>query len=160
MKKYLFFSILSLILLLPLPASAIKRLHVNPINIASRLVMQQDSSQVAATLEYYGYTPSPSDSHGNLKEDTLTPDNFSVFSHPDGSIIRFAYLDHSDKYNYPTLQVYTKQSRPEIEKKLQELDYKKVGNHYENILSKYSKYLTKCTFGPGKFLTFDRKKKQ
>lgn len=156
MKKQLFFCILSLIFLLPLPVQAIKRISANPINIASRLVLQPDSAKVASTLEYYGYTYSPNTETQAQLADT---DGYAVFTHPNGSIIRFAYLDRSDKQNYPTIQVYTKQSRAETEKKLKELDYKKNGNYYENILSKYSRYLTKCTFGPGKFLTFDRKKK-
>lgn len=162
MKKQFIIYLLSFIILQALPAQAIKRINANPINIASQLVLKQDSAEVASTLEYYGYTHTP-----NYTTQSPTPqapfadtDGFTVFSNPDGSIIRFAYLDNTDKQNYPIIQVYTKQSRTETEKKLQELDYKKNGNHYENILSKHSRYLTKCTFGPGKFLTFDRQKKQ
>lgn len=146
MKKYLIFSVLSLVFIASLPARAIKRITANPINIASRLVLQPDSAEVASTLEYYGYSYSPNTETQAQLADIW--DTAATFTYPDGSIIRFAYLDRVDKQNYPTLQVYTKQSRAETEKKLQELDYKKNGNHYENILSKYSRYLTKCTFGP------------
>nr|MDE6697279.1 hypothetical protein [Muribaculaceae bacterium] len=136
------------IILKELPAEAVKRMIVNPVNIASQLVLKQDSATVASTLEYYGYTIHPSQ------------EGYTVFKHSDGSVIRFVYQNPDPKQSYPTIQVYTKSAKPQIEKVLSELNYKRVGNHYETTTSKYSTYLTKCTFGPGKFLTFDRKKKQ
>lgn len=168
MKKNLIFCILSLIFLLPIPAEAVKRMTANPVNIASRLVLKQDSATVASILEYYGYTAVthtvPSADTATQSQTQQAPltdtDGFAVFSHPDGSIIRFAYLNPDPKQAYPTIHVYTKSTKPQIEKILSELDYKKAGNHYEATISKYSTYLTKCTFGPGKYLTFDRKKKQ
>ncbi|MDE6696180.1 MAG: hypothetical protein K2K25_04820 [Muribaculaceae bacterium] len=147
MKKYLSFFLLSFIIIQALPAEAVKRITANPVNIASRLVIKQDSAKVASTLEYYGYTHQPSQ------------EGYTVFKHSDGSVIRFAYQNQDSKQSYPTIQVHTNTTKPKIEKTLSDLDYKKAGNHYETAASKYSSYLTKCTFGPGKYVTFDRKKK-
>ncbi|MDE6638038.1 MAG: hypothetical protein K2K32_07380 [Muribaculaceae bacterium] len=148
MKKYLNFFLLLFIIIQALPAEAVKRITVNPVNIASQLVLKQDSATVASTLEYYGYTHQP------------CQDGYTVFKHSDGSVIRFAYQNSDSKQSYPTIQVHTKSTKPQIEKILSELNYKKSGNHYEATTSKYSTYLTKCIFGPGKYVTFDRKKKQ
>ncbi len=129
----------------------IKQIHANPINIASRLIFQQDSAAVASTLEYYGYTHQsqtpPSGGRG------------ASFSHPDGTIITFSFPQTDEKYPHPTIQVYSKTSRPQTEKILSELGFKKNGDHYENIMSKYSQYFTKCAFGPVNSVTFERKKK-
>ncbi len=157
MKKHLIFNILSLIFIISsLPAQAIKRITANPINIASRLILQPDSAEVAATLEYYGYTLQ---SQSPLKPETLTPETSgsAIFTHPDGSTITVTFPTHS---SHPTIQVYTKTSKPQIEKILYELDYKKVGNHYEAPTSKYSTYLTQCTIGSGNAVIFTRQKKK
>ncbi len=132
-------------------AVPIKQIHANPINIASRLIFQQDSAAVASTLEYYGYT-----------QQSQTPPSGgpgASFTHPDGTTILFSFPNTEEKHTHPTVQVYSKTTRPQTEKILSELDFKKNGDHYENIMSNYSQYLTKCTFGPGNSVTFERKKK-
>ena len=161
MKKYLIFSILSLVFIASFPAQAIKRINANPINIASRLVLQQDSAEIASTLEYYGYshTPNTATQSPILQVDLADTDGFAVFSHPDGSIIRFYYPKTEDKQKYPTVQVKSNSLRVSIEKIMDQLQYKKTGDHYENVISKYSTHLTKCTFGPGNLVTFQRLRK-
>ncbi len=132
------------------------QIHANPINIAARLVLQQDSAKIASTLEYYGYTPVNSNSQSASRKTQNAEDGFSVFTHPDGTIILFSFPDSETN---PTVQVHSKTNRPKTEKILEELDYKKNGDHFENIMSKYSKYLKKCTFGPNNSVTFQRQKK-
>lgn len=141
------FSLLSLIFLLAFPAYPVKPQTANPINIASRLIMQSDSAKVASTLEYYGYSIQPSDNE------------YIVFKHPDGTIIRFTYPPADYKQNYHTVVVVSKVDKKEAEKRLKELDYKKVENGYESNSSKYSTHITKCSFGSGKTITFQRQKK-
>ncbi len=147
MKKHLIFCILSLISLLPFSVGAVKKVSANPINIASRLILKQDSATIASTLEYYGYVPQPSEN------------GYSVFHNPDGNTIQFKFLDRNIKKSYPTIQVYTNTSRSHIEKILTELDYIKIGDYYESNISKYSTHFTRCTFGSGKTVTFQRLKK-
>ncbi len=139
-------------------AVPIKQIHANPINIASRLIFQQDSAAVASTLEYYGYTPGNSELH-NATRITQNENGKAIFSHTDGTTILFSFPNTEEKHTHPTVQVYSKTTRPQTEKILSELDFKKNGDHYENIMSNYSQYLTKCTFGPGNSVTFERKKK-
>ncbi len=147
MKKHLIFCILSLISLLSFSVGAVKKVTANPINIASRLILKQDSATIASTLEYYGYVPQPSEN------------GYSVFHNTDGNTIQFKFTEPNDKQKYPTIRVNTNASRQSVEKILTELDYKKIGDHFETSTSRYSTYLTKCSFDPGKTITFQRLKK-
>ncbi len=169
MKKHLIFYLLSLIFISVSAAdnkSIVKKGNAHPINIASLLVLKQDSATIASTLEYYGYTLQ---SQSPLKPETLTPETSgsAIFTHPDGSTISFYFPSPlkpdtskpDTSILHPTIQVHTKTSKTQIEKILSDLDYKKSGNHYETTASKYSKHLTKCTFGPGNVITFTRQKK-
>lgn len=78
--------ILSLIFFTLLPSSAENKFEVmpkkivaNPLNVAVMLTEQLDSTSMVSTCEYYGYV--------NQK----SQEDFTVFKHPNGSIIRIAF---------------------------------------------------------------------
>ncbi len=131
MKKYIIFSILSLIFLCSLPAGAIKKVEANPINVAVMLMQEKDTASMASTCEYYGYIRQPENN------------GFTVFKHLNGSSIRYKYSDSNQQF--PTVEVTSKASAKEKAQILQNLNFNKEGNSYEQ---KYVGGRIKCTFGP------------
>ncbi|MDE5793900.1 MAG: hypothetical protein K2I08_04195 [Muribaculaceae bacterium] len=129
----------------------------NPINIASRLILYTDSAKVATALKYYGYersseaTDSPQSAPAGLSSGETT-----VYRHPDGTTITISFPKTDSNQTIPTVQVKSKVSRPEAEKILQDLDYKKTSTGYETTSSKYSPYITRCTLDPNNTITFRR----
>lgn len=131
MKKYLIFSILSLIFLCSFPVRAVKKIEANPINVAVMLMQEKDTTSMASTCEYYGYTRQPENN------------GYTIFKHLNGSQIRYKYSDSNQ--TFPTVEVTSKASFKEKNQILQNLNFNKVGNTYEQ---KSVGFTTRCSFGP------------
>ncbi len=129
---------------LPLPARAIKKPVANPINLAVLLVEMTDSTEVAATLDYYGYT---------LQGER---DGYKVLLHPNGNELRYTYSETPGQ-QFPTIIAKPTGSQKQTDSSLKELKYKKVGNAYERTTSRYHSHLSSCTHGPHSTLIFRRK---
>lgn len=133
MKKYLIFSLLSLVFAF---ASAektydihpLKKIEANPINVAVMLMQENDTAKMASTLHYYGY------------QESQTPDSSKKFTHPNGSTIRYNLSDQKS----PTVEVTSKGTNKEKDQILQNLNFHKNGNAYEQ---KSVGFTTRCTFG-------------
>ena len=139
-----FFLTLTLLILTLLPASAVKKIQANPINIAISLVEKTDSAKIASTLTYYGYTHQ------------ATEDGYSVMTDPNGNEIRFSFSENSSNDKYPTVKVKASGTHKALDAKLKELDFEKTGNAYERMRNQYSKYKTRCSFGPHNTLILHR----
>lgn len=144
MKKYLIFNLLSLIFLLsafPMAAERkfdihpTKKIDANPINVAVTLVEKTDTAKIASTCEYYGYTRQ------------LLQEGYNVFTHSNGSIIRYKLSDKDQ--TYPIVEVKSKASPKEREQILKNLNFQKNGNAYER---KSIGYITRCSFSSHGFL--------
>ena len=146
MKKYIFTIIL--ITFFILPASAVKKLEANPINIAVSLVEKTDSLMIVSDLNYYGYIPQQSNK------------GYTEFHHSNGSVINFMMPSFKTKGEYPTIEVKCKTRGSETENILKDLRFKKVENGYERNNSKYDKYITRCKNGPSGKLIIRRIRKE
>lgn len=135
---------LTLLLLTPLSASAAKKIEANPINIASILVEKTDSTKVASTLEYYGYTLQ------GMK------DGYCIMTHPNGTEIRFSFNEDGTPSKYPTVILKYNASQRDLHDRLKELNFEKSDNGYEKTKNPYSHYSTKCIAGPHSTLIFSR----
>ena len=124
------------------PAQAVKKFEADPINIAAVIVEKSDSSMIASTLDFYGYTFQTEE------------DDYIVMKHPNGDEIRYSFSTLESKY--PIVEVKAKGTRKSIDKRLNELDFDKSGNGYEKIRNLYSKFKTQCNFGPRGTLIFRR----
>ncbi len=133
MKKQFIIYLLSFLILQALPALAIKKVEAHPINIAVMLTQETDTAKIASTLDYYGYTR---ESRVNP-----TPDTNAVFTHPNGSRIRYT-LPSGEKY--PTIEVKSKASAKEKDKILKNLNFQKQGHTYT---LKTIGHTTTCTPG-------------
>ena len=142
-----FFLTLTLLILTLLPASAVKKIQANPINIAISLVEKTDSAKIASTLTYYGYTHQ------------ATEDGYSVMTDPNGNEIRFSFSKNSSNDKYPTVKVKANDSHKELDLKLKELNFEKKGNSYERIRNQYSKYKTRCSFASRSTMVIQRVRK-
>ena len=149
MKKYLFTFLLAFFSLLPL--HAVKKIEANPINIAVMLTQETDTARMTSTLRYYGYTAI---THTARSADTkpqasilrvqhANTDGFAVYSHPNGSVIRFKFENSNQKY--PTIEVTSKVSQKGKDQTLKNLNFQKIGNFYER---KSIGYTTRCVNGP------------
>ena len=127
---------LTLLLLTLLPAGAVKKINPNPINLAITLVEKTDSAKIASTLTYYGYT---------LQH---IEDGYNVMKNSNGNEIRYSFKENNSIHKYPTVIVKTEGTHKTLDSKLKELNFEKVGNDYERMKNKYSKYKTQCKFGP------------
>ena len=114
-----------------------KKIDANPINVAVMLTEQLDSANVIATCEYYGYVNQPSQ------------DGFTVFRHPNGSVIRFKYTTADNGKKYPTVDVKSKGTQKENDKILESLNFRKNGNVIER---KSIGFTTQCMSVPHGFL--------
>ena len=135
---------LTLILLTLLPASAVKKISADPINIAIILVEKTDSANVATTLEYYGYTLQG------------TEDSFQIMKDSNGNEIRYSFKESDSSNKYPTVIVKTKGTHKTLDSKLKELNFEKVSNGYERMRNRNSKYKTQCKFGHNSTMTIRR----
>ena len=133
--------ILSIILSTVLPASAIKKIEANPINIAYMLAQDTDTASMSKTCEYYGYVRQVSE------------DGYTVFKHTNGSIIRYSLNKDS---NYPHVEVKSKSSSRDTDAILSDLGFQKQGNNYELKTGKLTRSKTTCIHGPNGFLVFSK----
>ncbi len=137
MKKYIIFSLLSLIFIFSVCAeknNAIhptKKIEANPINIAVMLMQENDTASMAKSCEYYGYTRQPQNN------------GYTVFNHLNGSSIRYKYTDSNQQF--PIVEVTSKVGSKEKDKILQNLNFQKNGAALEQ---KSVGFITRCTFGP------------
>lgn len=139
--------LLTFILLLTLlPASAVKKIEANPINIAYMLAQDTDSVSMAKTCEYYGYISQPSQ------------DGYTVFTHRNGSIIRYSFKDASHNQPYPVVEVKSKQSSKDIDKTLIDLHFKKEGPGYIRNQGQYARSIFICKNGSQGFMVFHQKR--
>ena len=135
---------ITLLILTLLPASAVKKFEANPINIATVIVEKTDSSQIASTCEYYGFSYDG------------TKDGYTVMKSTNGNEIRFTFKDNGTVQEYPTIIVKTKATHKEIDSRLKELDFEKNGSIYEIKRNQYSRSIKQCSFGPHNTLIFRR----
>ena len=145
MKKYihllplhLIFSLLSLILISPLSANAANKHEANPINLAVILTEKNDSATIASICEFYGYQAQSSQ------------DGYTVYQHPNGSIIRYTFTPADDGRQYATIEVKSKISSREQEEIFKDLRFQKTGTAYERP---FFTHLTRCSQSQG-FLRF------
>lgn len=146
MKKYLIFSLLSLIFTLSLHAEAVKKLkpNVNPINIAIAIVEKEDSAKIADLFDYNGYTYQG------------TEDGYNVMKDHNGNVILYSFQNSNTGPNYPKVIVKSKEKIKDIEKRLDNLMFKKVGKLYERKVNYDKNYSTKCTMQSNNSLVFQR----
>lgn len=109
------------------------------------LMQRTDTSSIASALRYYGYEMHVSQ----------PADGSAVYTHPNGSTIRYKYVDPNQPF--PTVEVTSKVSAKEDEQILQGLRFEKTGNTYEQ---KSIGYITRCQFGPHRTLILTRVMKQ
>lgn len=119
-------------------------IHANPINIASTLILETNSTKIASTLEYYGYTRQPSEN------------GYNVYKCPDSTVIKYTFQSTNSVQIFPIVQVYSRTSRKELDRILKGLNFQKVGHCYENISSPYSMCVTKCKYESNKSVVFQR----
>lgn len=135
---------LSLLLLTLLPASAAKKVEANPINIAAIIVEKTDSTKIASTLEYYGYSPSG------------TENGYQVMKHSNGTEIRFTFHEEGTRTQYPTVIVKHNSPAKDIDTRLKNLDFENTHNGYKKEKNQFSRYITQCQHGPKGTLIFRR----
>ena len=121
------------VLFFTLPINAIKRIEANPINVAVMLSEQTDSASIASTCEYYGYTLQPAENE------------YTVFEHPNGSMIRYTINEFENGTSHPSIEVTSKASQKEKNQILNNLNFKKADSGYER---RSVGYTIRCTNGP------------
>lgn len=117
--------LLTILLFTLLPASAenkfevmpVKKIEADPINVAVILTEKLDSTSMVSTCEYYGYVNQQSQ------------EDFTVFKHPNGSIICFNFTTADNGKKYTTAEVKSNDSQKEKDQKLQQLNFRKNGNN-------------------------------
>lgn len=141
--KYIFV-VLSLVIIPKLSAQTLKTVEANPINVAVSLMHRTDTASITKVLKYYGYLESPT-------PDTSTPETYKIFTHPNGSTIRYNHTARNQPL--PMVEVTSKVSAKEKDQILHNLKFEKNGNAYEQKSIGYS---TRCTFGPQGILILTR----
>ncbi len=149
MKKYLIISLLSLISILSLHSEVWKKLEINanPINVAVVIVEKGDSAKIADLFDYYGYTL-----HG-------TEDGYKVMKDTKGNEIRYSFNVPEAIDQYPKVMVKNKENAVEIDNRLNDLKFKKVGDGYERTINYDKNLITKCFLISGNSLVLQRSKK-
>ncbi len=144
MKNYLIFSILSLIFAFSLNAEVWQKLEINahPINVAVVIVEKGDSAKVADLFNYYGYTLQ------------ATEDGYRVMKDTKGNEIRYTYETTDGKF--PKVLVKSNDKNKDIEKRLDNLKFKKVGDVYQRTINYDRHNFTQCNFGPNNTLVLQR----
>ena len=141
MNKFIFTLLLTLFFL---PAGAVKKFDATPINVAVVIVEKGDSTEIAKLFDYYGYTQQG------------TTDGYKIMKHPNGSEMRYSYIDSNDRGKQTKVIVKSKANHKEIVKLLTDLKFKKVGNLYEHMINRYNNQVTQCSFGTSNTLIFHR----
>lgn len=132
------------LLLTLLPASAVKKIEANPINIAASLVEKTDSAKIASTLEYYGYLPSGIEN------------GYQILKHSNSTEIRFTFNENGIPTQYPTVIVKHNTHSKDIPDCLKGLDFESIHNGYKKEKNQFSRYITQCQHGPKGTLIFRR----
>ena len=142
--KYILPLLAILFSLLPTGAATLK-IEANPINVAAILTELPSSTALASTCEYYGYIrQSPQD-------------GYTVYKHPNGSVIRYSFNEADNGKSYSTVEVTSNISQKEKDQILQEnLNFQKTGNAYER---RSVGYTTRCTNGRHGALIFQQRRK-
>ena len=142
MKKILLPLLLIIFTLFHVQAKTLK-IAANPINVAAILTELPDSAALASTCEYYGYIrQSPQD-------------GYTVYKHPNGSVIRYSFNEADNGKSYSTVEVTSKVSQKEKDQILQEeLNFQKTGNACER---RSVGYTTRCTNGRHGALIFQQR---
>ena len=138
------FLTLTLLLLTLLPAQAVKKFEPNPINVAAVIVEKTDSTQVASTCEYYGFSL------------VGVEDGYTVMKRPNGTEIKFTFKENGTPQKYPTIVVKAKGTHKEIEEHLKSVNFEKEGNIYTAPHNQYSRYITQCKLSTHNTLIFQR----
>lgn len=141
MKYYL---TITLLLLTLLTASAVKKFEPNPINVAVVIVEKTDSTKVASTCEYYGFT------YQGVEE------GYTVMKRSNGNEIKFTFNYNDTTQKYPTVIVKTKGTYKEIGERLKAVNYEKDGSVYTAPHNLYSRYITQCSLSNHNTLIFRR----
>lgn len=140
MRRILF--ILSL-LIFSIPSTlAVRKVDANPINIAVVLSEQPDSASIASTCEYYGYELSTENSDSSEKFEDLRLN--TVYTHPNGSVIRYSLSTADSENTYTIIEVSAKVFQKEKDRILKNLRFQKKGNAYERQSISYT---IRCTNG-------------
>ena len=141
--KYILPLLAILFSLLPIEAATLK-IEANPINVAAILTELPSSTALASTCEYYGYIQqSPQD-------------GYTVYKHPNGSVIRYSFNEADNGKSYSTVEVTSKVSQKEKDSILQELNFQKTGNACDR---RSVGYTTRCTNGRHGALIFQQRPK-
>ena len=135
---------ITLLILTLLPVSAVKKFEANPINIAAVMVEKTDSAQIASTCEYYGF------SYQGVE------DGYTVMKRTNGNEIKFTFNDNGTIQKYPIIVVKSKGTHKEIDARLKDLSFEKIGHTYEIKRNQYSRYITQCNVGSKNSLIFQR----
>ena len=138
------FLTLTFLLLTILPVSAVKKFEANPINIAAVMVEKTDSAQIASTCEYYGFVYQG------------VEDGYTVLKRSNNGEIKFTFNDNGTTQKYPIIVVKTNETHKEIDARLKELNFEKVGNIYEIKRNQYCRYITQCILENHNNLIFRR----
>ncbi|MDE5757485.1 MAG: hypothetical protein K2H85_02615 [Allobaculum sp.] len=123
--------ILTLLILSLLPSVAANKHEANPINLAVILTEKNDSATMASVCEFYGYQAQPSQ------------DGYTVYHHPNGSIIRFTFTPAEDGRRYATIEVKSTISSKEMDEILGDLRFQQTGNVYSR---QSFTHLTRCSY--------------
>ncbi len=142
MKKYLIISILSLIFICSLPAGAVKKINVNPVNLAAVIVEMVDSAKIQREFDYYGYTLQG------------TEDGFKIMKTPNGHEIRYSLTDPNALDNHPVVIVKTSENPDDIDTRLKELRFNKDDQTYSRVARRDDNHLTKCISNSSNTLLF------
>lgn len=135
---------LSILLLSQIPARAVRKIEAHPINIAVSIVENTDSAKLASFLEYYGYQPQGIEN------------GYQIMKDANGNEIRYTFTQTTTTNPHPIVTVKTTDTYKLIDSRLKELRFKKSGNSYERINNQYSKFKTRCSFGPQSTLILHR----
>lgn len=133
---------LSILLLSLLPAGAVRKIEAHPINMAFMIAQQTDTAKIASMFQYYGYIIQPSE------------DGYTVYMHPNESVIRYSFKDTDKEQPYPYVDVKSKLSLKEIEDALKNMSFKKDGSGYVREFGKYARSVFRCNHGSQGVLVF------
>ena len=128
------------------------------------LAQDTDSASMAKTCEYYGYTRVNNTAQSAntamqspiLQAPLADTDGYTVYSHANGSIIRYTFKNEDKDQPYPYVEVKSKSSSRDTEAILSDLGFQKQGNNYELKTGNLTRSKTTCIHGPNGFLVFHK----
>lgn len=108
------------------------------------LAQNTDTASMAKTCEYYGYIQQPSE------------DGYAVFTHKNGSIIRYSFKNEDENQPYPYVEVKSKSGARDTEAILTNLGFKKEGTLYQQKANKHTRSRFTCKHISNGFLVFHK----